>query len=190
MEDLEILPESKDMTIFTLGDLYYVIEGPYNTDIRQAESVEEWGDAMSDVHSRTVGRSQFQRGFGREVIISTVFTGIDYGYGLDDLGKLFFESLVLSNIPEIDKLQLRYERIESALSGHNELSLQMFEKIIRGGHGPITGTKLTYPMFDSWVGSKKVRAVKHNCDGTEDDHVVEVREQMKKLPFDDIRKMI
>jgi hypothetical protein len=91
--------------------LYYKLEG--HTPVR-VESLHEWGvymeSAQKQVAETIVGDAR----------ISTIFTGVDYGFGKK---PLVFETTVFGG--EHDSLLRRYSTWEEAAKGHDEIVIQV-----------------------------------------------------------------
>jgi hypothetical protein len=74
-----------------------------------AVGIHEWAAWMALEHNR-VGR--WQRG---DVVVSTVFTGIDHGWGLDATPR-FFETMIFGGVHDL--WRDRYSTLEQARAGH------------------------------------------------------------------------
>lgn len=189
--DFEYLPEAQgEIAIYSTGDLYYILEGTDDEDIRKAQSCEEWLEARRDKEGNTVGRTLLRTSQGREVNISTVFTGIDYSIvDPTEDRRLLFETMIFANFPEIDRIQERAATVLEALEMHGELSGLALKALIDKGKGrdPILSAKIFYPMFERRH-RNKLRPVTHDCDT--DDHQGSLQRAREKiLPVDTIRKL-
>lgn len=93
----------------TLG--LYILE---NGKVKPAESLEAWALWFKDVENRRLVTTHFPSG---DVLVSTVFLGIDHGF-FDALTPVLFETMIFGG--EQDNYQRRYTTLEDALAGHDE----------------------------------------------------------------------
>jgi len=88
-----------------MGDYYKLV----GTEVVPC-SLLEWGVAF--------GKTRIGRYANREVIVSTVFLGMDHGYPPDPTRPVVFETRVSGG--PLDGSQGRYPTYEAAIKGHNE----------------------------------------------------------------------
>lgn len=91
--------------------------------IRQANSMTEWGEYFSDRESRRIAQDDI----GEEISVSTVFLGMDHGFGGGG-PPIVFETMVFGGV--LDEYQWRYATEEEARANHNEIveAIQMGEE--------------------------------------------------------------
>jgi hypothetical protein len=87
---------------------YAVLE---NKQVRRVTSIYEWGKFMEVRSNRTVAKTTIG-----DVKISTVFLGIDHGYGGN---PLWFETMVFGG--PLDEEMERYETWGEAAVGHEKM---------------------------------------------------------------------
>jgi len=98
--------------------MYYILDEhhkPIETD------TDSWADWMDPKERRRLVAADFlHQGTPDEIHVSTVFLGIDHGYGEHHVPVLF-ETMVFGLEGEIPgELQRRYTNWDDAVAGHNE----------------------------------------------------------------------
>lgn len=92
--------------------LYFILEG------RKAVSVEdptEWAKFFQTVDRRVATDTIDFDGNGH-VTVSTVFLGVDHSFGGGP--PLLFETMVMSDVDDMDEVQFRYTTWDEAERGH------------------------------------------------------------------------
>lgn len=77
------------------------------------ESMSEWHKCFRNSKKRIVDKTQVG-----EIFVSTVFLGIDHGYGLNSEG-LVFETMVFG--PDVPHMTTRYRTWDEAEAGHKKI---------------------------------------------------------------------
>ena len=90
-----------------MRSLYYSMNG-------EPLTMAEWAMLFEDTIGRTIGKTELQNGMS----VSTVWVGIDHGFGRGDI--LIFETMVFPQEMS-DHEQERYSTREQALAGHNRI---------------------------------------------------------------------
>ena len=86
---------------------WYILRGH---EVIQVETLEEWGLFMEERGSRTVARTELEN----NVLVSTVFLGIDHGWG--DGIPVLFETMIFGGVHDQD--MWRYCTWDEAVAGH------------------------------------------------------------------------
>ena len=87
----------------------YALLDPHTKQLRFTDDVREWGRAFEDMDARIVDRMQVSD----EALVSTVFLGLDHGFGGT---PLWFETMVFGG--PLDQETERYTTYEAAETGH------------------------------------------------------------------------
>ena len=96
----------------------------------RASSVAQWAEFMESARfegNRRVAETVLDDDGGR-IRVSTVFLGLDHGFGRPG-GPVLFETMVFGG--SLDGEQRRYETWEAAQAGHDELVARL--RLLRGG---------------------------------------------------------
>jgi hypothetical protein len=93
----------------------YVLEGH---EAKPARSAEEWGAFLADIRNRRVAYDERDG-----VRVSTIFLGIDHGFGMDG-PPVLFETRVFGG--QHDQMQIRYGTWAAAEAGHREICARVF----------------------------------------------------------------
>lgn len=94
--------------------MYYLLDGK---EPRQVDNLIEWA-VMFQSQNRTVQVTKV-----RDIIVSTIFLGIDYSFGEGE--PILFETMIFGG--EHDQSQWRYSTWDEAKKGHFEAIKQIFE---------------------------------------------------------------
>lgn len=80
----------------------------------------EWARLMGDAKARTVAKTDLGAGVG----VSTVFLGLDHGFGLTPV-PILYETMIFGG--PLDQSQWRYPNEIAALAGHDQAVAQVRE---------------------------------------------------------------
>jgi len=90
-------------------DKYYILNKEGNI---QEASLVEWGSFFKDKQARTIARTVISG-----ILVSTVFLGIDHGFG-DNKKPVLFETMIFGG--KHDEYQTRYCTMKEAKKGHEK----------------------------------------------------------------------
>jgi len=95
--------------------------------VRESD-VQVWGEFFGDDSKRRVKTTIIDKGKANEVLMSTVFLGVDHFYGAskedmqkEDYQPLIFETMTFSDDHKWNELQIRYETWDESMLGHANL---------------------------------------------------------------------
>jgi len=99
---------------------YYIMDEKGNP--KRLESFDDWAK-WYETANRSIARDEFRRKSGEteEVVVSTVFLGIDHSFGFDS-EPLLYETMIFGmkfdGENDYEGYQVRYSTLEEALNGH------------------------------------------------------------------------
>jgi hypothetical protein len=101
------------MTSKPLGSSLWILDE--RGEPRLADDLDGWSRWFDQDERRIVRQQRWQRPDGKEVFVSTVFLGIDYGWGHRE--PVLWETMTF--IDDEDVAQYRYSSLRAAIVGHN-----------------------------------------------------------------------
>lgn len=101
------------MAEVNLAELYWRLDG--HTPVPC--TIEEWGAMFNDPQSRIVEQTRLNRpDEEHEILVSTVFLGIDHGFGSMGNIPILFETMIFNG--RHSEFQERYATWDQAVEGH------------------------------------------------------------------------
>jgi hypothetical protein len=101
---------------------YYILDE--NRNAVPADSIEEWGRWFEGANRRVRG-AQIEAG-ALKIVVSTVFLGIDHGWGGS---VLLFETMVFGEVEGYEEECWRYGTWDEAVEGHEKV-VEMICKVL------------------------------------------------------------
>ena len=94
-----------------MGNYYLLDENnvPYEVTLEEFAQSDIWNDRARN----TIGRNEFG-----DVLVSTVFLGIDHSFGMNEEAPILFETMILGG--NYDGYQIRYSDWDTAIKHHNQ----------------------------------------------------------------------
>lgn len=111
--------------------LYWVLDDGHNA--VPAATLMQYAEMFKDVGGRTVDYTEFHvAGQAEPVCVSTVFLGIDHGFGFSERPVLF-ETMVFGGL--FDQEQWRYCTWDEAAAGHKAVVAQLMARYVVAAAG-------------------------------------------------------
>lgn len=102
---------------------YYILDKDKNP--VPCADIAQWGEWMFEKDNKKIVA---QTHIG-DVMVSTVFLGIDHNWAFDNSAPILFETMVFGGDKDLDSYQERYRTYKEAMEGHLDTILAVKRKM-------------------------------------------------------------
>lgn len=117
-----------------MSRMYWILDDDHNP---VPAGLMEWGRMYAEPNARIVEKTEFHvAGRAEPVEVSTVFLGIDHGFGMSG-PPVLFETMVFGG--KLDESQWRYSTWDEAAAGHKAVVAELMARYVVSVAGQANG---------------------------------------------------